>query len=97
MASTKYSDATMADRRGELKPYSKEELRAMLPKVGDRRLEKMSASTSCQIITPEPLPCTVVEVNEEAYWYRVQFDRTGVCQCYKLPATTYNGPRVGWT
>lgn len=76
------------------KPYTKEELRAMLPKVGDRLMETLAASTSCQITTLKPEPCTVVEVNVEHLWYRVVFDRTGVSQCFKLPETTYTGPRM---
>lgn len=76
--------------------YTAEELRAMLPQVGERRLEVMHASTSSQLEPPRAQPCTVVEVNAEHIWYRVRFDTTGLCQCYKLPDTRYTGPR-GWT
>ena len=94
---SKYGTRAKSKDRDVSHPYTKEELRAMLPKVGDRRVEKMTASTNAQISTLPPQPCTVVEVNEAHHWYRVQFDKTGICQCFKLPAKTYNGPRVGWT
>lgn len=67
------------------RPYTKDELREMLPKVGTRLLKPMTRSStfSAEIVTPEP--CIVVEVNVENYWYRVRFDKTGTCQCFKLP------------
>lgn len=91
------TDPSYGEAKVTRQPYTKEELRAMLPKVGDHRMEKMTAATNAQISALPPQPCTVVEVNEHAHWYRVQFDKTGICQRFKLPATTYNGPRVGWT
>lgn len=90
------TNSSYGEAKTTRQPYTKEELRAMLPKVGDRRMEKMSASTSAQLEVLSPQPCTVVEVNEEAYWYRVRFDKTGICQCFKLPPTSWTGPRVGW-
>ena len=86
---TKYGEAKAVRR-----PYTKEGLRAMLPKVGDRLMEKMVASTNAQTEAPSAQPCTVVEVNEEHYWYRVVFDRTGISQYFKLPEVHYNGPRM---
>ena len=77
-------------------PYTKEELQAMLPKVGEHLMKKPSCSVSCQIEPMKEQPCVVVEVNEAHLWYRVQFDKTGICQCYKLPEVDYTGPRVGW-
>lgn len=62
--------------------YTKEELRKMLPKVGTRLMKPMMRS----FLETSPLePCTVVEVNTYYYWYRVRFDKTGTCQCFKLP------------
>lgn len=66
----------------------------MLPKVGDRRMEKMFYSVHCITEQVKPQPCVVVEVNEEHLWYRVQFDKTGICQCFKLPEVTYTGARM---
>lgn len=67
------------------KPYTKEELREMLPKVGDRLMKPMtrSATFATEVMALEP--CIVVEVNVENYWYRVCFDCTGTHQCFKLP------------
>ena len=79
------------------RPYTKKELRDMLPKVGDRRMEKMSAATNAQLEVLTEQSCTVVEVNEEHLWYRVRFDKTGICQCFKMPPVNWAGPRVGWT
>lgn len=95
-AKSKHGLVAHAEHKEMRHPYTKEELRAMLPKVGDRRMEKMTAATNAQISALPPQPCTVVEVNEEAYWYRVRFDKTGICQCFKLPPTSWTGPRVGW-
>ena len=78
------------------RPYSKDELRAMLPQVGERRTEIMTSDNTAQIDAPTAQRCTVVEVSEEHLWYRVVFDGTGISQCYKLPQTNWTGPRVGW-
>lgn len=87
---------TTAERRemAARKPYTKEELRAMLPQVGDRRMEIMCASTNAQTEAPREQACTVVEVNEAHLWYRVRFDRTGVHQCFKLPVVSWSGARM---
>lgn len=78
------------------RPYTKEELRAMLPKVGDRRMECMtSTGGALGYSNSAPQPCTVVEVNEEHYWYRVVFDSIGASQCYKLPEVSWSGSRMG--
>ena len=62
--------------------YTKDELRAMLPKVGDRLMKPMMRSFSEGTALE---PCTVVEVNVDYFWYRVCFDCTGTHQCFKLP------------
>ena len=96
MSRAKYATPDERQERVKRNPYTKEELRAMLPKVGERRLEKpiMSNNGSISFGVTAAQPCTVVEVNEAHYWYRVQFDKTGICQCYKLPETDYTGPRM---
>lgn len=65
------------------------DLRKLLPKVGDIRMETMTASDRTDVLKPER--CVVVEVNERRLWYRVKFDRTGSCECYKLPVN----PKMG--
>ena len=70
----KYADAACIRGGG----YTKDELRAMLPEPGERRVERC-------ITALKPGPCTVIEVNKEHYWYRVRFDGSGNTQCYKLP------------
>lgn len=64
----------------------KYELMRQLPKVGDRRMEARTTEGKLESTRyGEPEPCTVVEVNHAHLWYRVKFDRTGWCECYKLP------------
>jgi hypothetical protein len=67
-------------------PYNQDQLAAMLPKVGDVRQEsptvgKAAGYNEC---TPPAKRCTVVQVNADKLWYRVQFDDGGT-ECYKLP------------
>ena len=62
--------------------YTRQELRKMLPKVGDRLIRPMTRAGTEDL---KLYPCVVVEVNVEHYWYRVRFDATGWCQCFKLP------------
>lgn len=62
----------------------KYELMRQLPKVGDKRMEEMTILRERRWDAP-PEPCTVVYVNHTHLWYRVKFDRTGWCECYKLP------------
>lgn len=59
------------------------ELRKRMPRVGDVRMETMTMDDRVYAVRPEK--CVVVEVNEERLWYRVRFERTGTCECYKLP------------
>lgn len=77
-------------------PYSKEELRAMLPKVGDR-LKRVP--TYLKLVygpkrenTP-PQPCTVIFVNPDKMWYTVRFD-SGQRESYKVPDVASN--KGGW-
>lgn len=59
------------------------DLRELLPKVGDIRMETMTVSDRED--RPAPERCVVEQVNEKRLWYRVRFERTGTCECYKLP------------
>lgn len=63
----------------------KEELRAQLPNVGDKLMERRTLEGKLQISDPEP--CEVVEVNRDHLWYRVRFLATGWNECIKLPKT----------
>ena len=67
---------------------NKYELMRQLPKVGERRLERRTLEGK-KVDTGygEPEPCVVVEVNHAHLWYRVKFDSTGWCECFKLPKT----------
>jgi hypothetical protein len=65
---------------------NKYSLMRQLPKVGERRLEAMTILRERRYDVP-PEPCVVIEVNVPHLWYRVRFDRTGWCECYKLPHT----------
>jgi hypothetical protein len=69
----------------------KYEVMRQLPKVGERRLERrtLEGKNGAAFISRcgELEPCTVVEVNHAHLWYRVKFDSTGWCECYKLPKT----------
>lgn len=62
------------------------DLRKQLPKVGDIRMETMTVSDRED--RPAPERCRVVEVNHRRLWYRVRFERTGTCECYKLPVNS---------
>lgn len=73
-----------------------QDLRELLPKVGDVRMETMTVSDRED--RPAPERCVVEQVNEKRLWYRVRFERTGTCECYKLPVSTrmeghYAAPR----
>jgi hypothetical protein len=71
---------------------SKEEVRAMLPKVGDVRWERpVVADGIGHILAGKPRKCTVVYVHEEHLWYTVQFEN-GIKESYKMPrAKQYGG------
>lgn len=70
---------------------TKEEVRRLMPRVGDRRME--TQSTTMKIPTETPQACTVIEVNPTNLWYRVRFDN-GCCECYKLPQTIDGGDEL---
>lgn len=73
----------MSKHLSALRPYTKEELRAMLPKVGDRLMRRqMIGYPRCELSGPRS--CVVTYVNADHLWYEVQF-RNGFRECYKLP------------
>ena len=65
--------------------YTVDEVRQLLPKVGDTRMEIRTTSDKNAKFTAEE--CEVIEVNRAHLWYRVKFKRTGVIECYKVPKT----------
>lgn len=67
-----------------LKPYSKEELRAKLPKVGDVLQRRQTLGSTSSSEPSELKSCKVIYVNEEHLYYVVQF-RNGCKQGFKLP------------
>lgn len=69
---------------------TKQEVRSLLPKVGDVRNEIPTITVKGK--EPEPQECEVVEVHTEHLWYRVKFTATGLHECYKLPKTA----RLAW-
>lgn len=64
---------------------TKEEIRNMLPRVGDRRMEVPTVMKG-KSYSREPQPCVVVYVNRSHLYYEVQF-ANGVRESYKLPHT----------
>ena len=67
-----------------LKPYSKEQLRAMLPKVGDVLMRRQVLSGKTDSEPSKLKSCKVVYVNEKNLWYCVQFEN-GCRQGFKVP------------
>lgn len=68
--------------------YTKDEIRNMLPNVGDTRME-IPTETGREGLPAEPMECQVIEVNPDHMWYRVRFKDTGFTECYKLPKVTW--------
>lgn len=64
-------------------------LKALLPKVGDVRIE---VPTIPDKQGPAPQECVVVEVHPAHLWYRVRFTGSGFYECYKVPPTG----RLAW-
>lgn len=63
-----------------------EDVRAMLPKVGDHLQLVPTARVPFEEDHPRLHDCTVVEVNRAHAWFRVRFDASGIMECYALPA-----------
>jgi hypothetical protein len=68
--------------------YTKDEARALLPKVGDKRKETPTWSTG-KLKKIKPLDCVVVAVDPDHLWYEVEFGN-GYRECYKVPETNWN-------
>lgn len=60
--------------------------KALLPKVGERRMEAMTSAKKVGFFEKAAEPCTVVQVHRAHLWYRVVFDN-GFTECYKVPQT----------
>ena len=69
---------------------TKQDARALLPKVGDVRMEVLTVPGHIENNPPEE--CVVVEVHPDHLYYRVRFTATGFHQCYKVPQTG----RLAW-
>lgn len=67
------------------RPSDKTQLQALLPKVGDHRMESPTIDKTMGVgYAKTPQPCVVVEVNEAHLWYTVQFEN-GIRESYKVP------------
>jgi hypothetical protein len=78
---------------GRLNPLNLDDVRKMLPKVGDKRREMPTideANSWAGTYTKKPARCTVIYVNTEHLWYRVRFEN-GLTECYKMPKGTLTG------
>jgi hypothetical protein len=64
---------------------TKDEIRAILPNVGDRRMEVPTILAE-KSYNKEPRPCVVTYVNRLHLWYEVKF-QDGTRESYKLPRT----------
>lgn len=72
---------------------TKEEVRAAMPKVGDRIIRKPNMTKELSDKAPRPQPCVVEYVHTENLWYRVRFDN-GARECFKAPELTPRRPGV---
>ena len=68
----------------------RETVQAMLPKVGDIRMEIPTIQE--MVSSAEQYECVVIEVHPDHLWYRVRFTDTGIVECYKVPQTG----RLAW-
>ena len=70
------------------KNLSREWLMTLLPKVGDKRMERPTINENTNsrgsIYRNDAQPCTVVYVHPAHLWYTVQFEY-GVRESYKVP------------
>lgn len=74
--------------------YDAEELRATLPKVGDRLMLRPTLYDKAGAWPAPLMPCVVTYVNREHLWYEAEFtlrDGTRIRQGFKVPETTYEG------
>ena len=76
---------------------SNQEIRDMMPRVGDVRKERpaYSAESVGHVTRGKPRRCVVVYVNLEHFWYTVQY-ANGIRESYKMPPTRlYGGATYG--
>lgn len=69
---------------------SKVRLTMELPKVGDRLVRVMTATSDCLAPSYQPRDCIVTFVNERHHWYQVTFTDTGAKECYGVPVTDHS-------
>ena len=66
-------------------PLSCAKIQAMLPKVGDKRMEYPTIDeTQGNTGSETAQPCMVVAVHPTHFWYTVQFEN-GIRESYKVP------------
>lgn len=70
---------------------TKDEVRSLLPNVGQVRME-IPNITGKYGIEVKPMECRVIEANRAHMWYRVRFFGSGMTECYKLPKTKTDPP-----
>lgn len=63
---------------------SKEELQAMLPQLGEQRMETPTLRKMQGVSEARPQPCKVVYIHPDHLYYTVEF-RNGVRESYKVP------------
>lgn len=66
--------------------FTPDDVRAQLPKVGDRLIRQPMYYHGfySRHDDVKPKPCTVVYVHREHLWYTVQYD-SGIRESYKMP------------
>ncbi len=74
----------------------KQEIRWMMPKVGDKRMEVPTLAKTCGAgdMHRPAQPCEVIQVHRAHLWYRVRF-ASGYTECYKSPEINV-GPMGGY-
>lgn len=80
--------------REKLSPLSRDKVLALLPKVGDERMEYPTIDETQSISGSETAQrCVVVAVYPDRLWYTVQFEN-GIRESYKVPKceSTNGGP-----
>lgn len=63
---------------------SQEELLAMLPKMGEQRMETPTLSKMQSGPEARPQPCKVVYIHPDHLFYTVEFEN-GIRESYKVP------------
>lgn len=70
-------------------PLDRYQVRAMLPRVGDRlKMKPEFGKTPGSTEIAKPLPCVVTYVHRAHLWYQVEFQspQGPFRECHKLPA-----------